>query len=624
MKKFAIMLMALILVVSMATVAFAAGTGAQADPYVIDSLYALTGIDAAPGDTYYQFDASLAGMVLQIMGDENLTFTLAGTPLTPVDGDYEATLVASGTDPIVLKVTNSTAAEIETGAGLMPPQGSMDNPYVIENIYDLYGIDAAPGDTYYVFRAGLAGKVLSIDAAEGLTFQLNGTTLVAEDNVYTATLEPAGPRGAMLLVTNSTAAEIETAAGLMDPLGSEGNPYAINGADELNGIEVPAEGEVNYRISAMLAGKVLVITADDALTVNVNGTDATAVDGVYTIDLVPMGPGGVFVKFSNSSDTEVETEAYITDPLGSENNPYVIGNAYDLTGIDAVPGETYYAISSMLAGKLLVLEADENLTYTLNGEDVEAGAHELVPMGPSIRLVVTNASDEEVEVGAAITDPLGSETNPYVINNAADMTGIDAAPGETYYAISSMLAGKLLVLPADKDLTYTLNGKKVEAGEYELVPAGPVISLVITNASDDEIEVPAAIIEPKGSESNPIQVETGDSKVTVGAGEEVHYIANSKMDGMTLVVKGEGAYVIVNGKKYEAKNGVVSVVLKADGPTISVVIGNAGTKAADLAVTVAFDDNADTGDVSAIFTAIAAAVMSMTGTVALVAKKKEN
>ena len=236
--------------------------------------------------------------------------------------------------------------------------------------------------------------------------------------------------------------------------------------------------------------------------------------------------------------------------------------------------------------------------------------------------------------GAAYVDIIGdlavpgSENNPIVVTDPSQLTGIDVpAGGKVYIAINSQMNGQVLTITAADDLVVTLNGKKLEAanGVYTAVLDGaPVNALVVTNEGKKVAATPAAINEPAGSEENPIQVEAGDSKISVGAGEEIHYIANSKMDGMTLVVKGEGAYVIVNGKKYEAKNGVVSVVLKANGPTISVVIGNAGAKAADMAITVAFDDNANTGDASAIFTAIAAAVMSMTGTVALVAKKKEN
>ena len=73
------------------------------------------------------------------------------------------------------------------------------------------------------------------------------------------------------------------------------------------------------------------------------------------------------------------------------------------------------------------------------------------------------------------------------------------------------------------------------------------------------------------------------------------------MAGKTITVKGEGAYIVVDGKKYEAVNGVVEVKLPTKTGKISVVIGNAGTKAGAFSITVATpSDSADTGDNAAI------------------------
>ena len=75
-----------------------------------------------------------------------------------------------------------------------------------------------------------------------------------------------------------------------------------------------------------------------------------------------------------------------------------------------------------------------------------------------------------------------------------------------------------------------------------------------------------------------------------------------KMAGMTITIKGEGAYAIIDGKKYEAVNGVLEVKLPAKTGKIPVIIGNAGTKAGTFSITVATpsEDNSDTGDNAAI------------------------
>ena len=106
-----------------------------------------------------------------------------------------------------------------------------------------------------------------------------------------------------------------------------------------------------------------------------------------------------------------------------------------------------------------------------------------------------------------------------------------------------------------------------------------------------------------GSEQKPIEV-TDDKKpekAEVAAGEEVHYELGKDLAGQTITVKGEDAYVIVDGKKYEAKDGVVEVKLPSKDAAISVVIGNAGAAAGSFSISIAVpSDSADTGDNSAL------------------------
>ena len=86
------------------------------------------------------------------------------------------------------------------------------------------------------------------------------------------------------------------------------------------------------------------------------------------------------------------------------------------------------------------------------------------------------------------------------------------------------------------------------------------------------------------------------------AGSQLHYELDEKMAGMTITIKGEGAYAIIDGKKYEAVNGVLEVKLPAKTGKIPVIIGNAGTKAGTFSITIATpsEDNSDTGDNTAI------------------------
>ena len=107
-----------------------------------------------------------------------------------------------------------------------------------------------------------------------------------------------------------------------------------------------------------------------------------------------------------------------------------------------------------------------------------------------------------------------------------------------------------------------------------------------------------------GTVQKPIEVteEKKPEKAELAAAEEKHYELDEKMAGQVITVKGEGAYIIVDGKKHEAKNGIVEVKLPEKTGKISVVIGNAGTKAGAFSIAIATpsEDNSDTGDNAAI------------------------
>ena len=109
-----------------------------------------------------------------------------------------------------------------------------------------------------------------------------------------------------------------------------------------------------------------------------------------------------------------------------------------------------------------------------------------------------------------------------------------------------------------------------------------------------------------GTQQKPIEIpadkETVKEEAKVEAGAEQHYELDEKLSGKVITVKGEDAFVIVDGKKCEAVNGVVEVKLPTKTGKISVVIGNAGTKAGAFSITIATPDdtNSDTGDHAAI------------------------
>ena len=126
-----------------------------------------------------------------------------------------------------------------------------------------------------------------------------------------------------------------------------------------------------------------------------------------------------------------------------------------------------------------------------------------------------------------------------------------------------------------------------------------------------------------GTEQKPIEIpadkETVKAEAKVEAGSEQHYELDEKMAGKTITIKGEGAYAIIEGTKYEAVDGVLEVKLPAKTGKIPVIIGNAGTKAGTFSITIATpaEDNSDTGDSAAIVLFGSLMVLSMLATGAL-------
>ena len=105
-----------------------------------------------------------------------------------------------------------------------------------------------------------------------------------------------------------------------------------------------------------------------------------------------------------------------------------------------------------------------------------------------------------------------------------------------------------------------------------------------------------------GTAQNPIAIpadkETVKEEAKVEVGEQKHYELDEALAGKVITIKGENAFIIVDGKKHEAVNGIVEVKLPTKHGKISVVVGNAGTKAGSFSITIATPDdtNSDTGD----------------------------
>lgn len=347
----------------------------------------------------------------------------------------------------------------------------------------------------------------------------------------------------------------------------------------------------------------IILTRDDNVEAFLWSEEEGVADEVY----MPLAPNQSVVVMVRAAEAE---ETYTTPSVEFK------ATAAQVTEI-SMPGdyqvqdaEAWYAVNSMLAGYIIAVNGDD-ASVMVDGV--------VVPAVDGIATAVLNGEGAVILVKVTNGTDMIILPAPTEINAAGDYKATVAAGAEVEYAINSKLAGAVLTVKGEGAYIY-MGGTKYEAvngvASATLDGTGAVIAVKIGNAGTAAGEYELNIAYPP-----TVITAHGEYKATVGAGAEVEYVVNSKLDGAYVTVKGEGAYLIVDGKKIEGKNGVVSTVLTAKAATIKLVVGNAGTASAEYTVVVSA--NPPTGDFGIIAAAVALAV-SAVGGVAVVAKKKED
>ena len=359
-----------------------------------------------------------------------------------------------------------------------------------------------------------------------------------------------------------------------------------------------------YAVNSMLAGYIVVVNGDDASLV-VDGTVIKAVDGVATAVLngegavIPVGVFNAVDMIILPAPTEISTAGDYKATVGAGATVEYAINSKLAGAVLTVTGEKAY----ILVGTTKIDAVDGVATYVLDGE------------GATIAVKVGNAGDASAEYALNIAYP------PVVITATGDYKASVGAGAEVEYVVNSKLAGAVLTVKGEK--AYIVMGDtKVAAvdgvASIVLDGEGATIAVKVGNAGTASAEYALNI-----DYAPETIAATGDYTANVPSKGEVEYAVNSKLDGAVVTVKGEGAYLVVNGKKVEGKDGVVTATLKAEAATISLIVGNASDKAAQYTVNVELlAGNPNTGDMGIIAAAVTMAISAIGG-VAVVAKKKE-
>ena len=441
-----------------------------------------------------------------------------------------------------------------------------------------------------------------------------------------------------------------------------------------------ANGAIFYKLNDVESA-ILTINSANAVIEAFDGCGIEEIEdndpGVLTVKVYTWTEdGSCVIGISSLDPSDAAFTVNVSEPEGFDENPVV------LNGLDSITAEIagglndsfYYIWNATSAGKVtlsitgaewygdaLYMAATEwqdnydeagdwissdpiawddvnpQLTIYVNGTEVVAGTEVVFDVKADDVVVIKVRSlpiyDFEsygysayIDVAGAF-DALGSMNNPIVVNDPSELGGISVPAGEkVYIAISSMLNGQVLTIVGDANTAVYNRTTSVEAANNLFVVelnGVPSNMIVVENKGETDASYIAEIAYPAGSESNPIVLDAmaGVVNASADAGSSTYYLVNGSYNGNYILVSGSGLTVTVNGKAVEAVDGKYYVQL--DGaPVNAIVITNAGTVAAEYAISIT-SGNPDTGD-TGILVAAAAAIITLTGAVAMVAKKKEN
>ena len=485
MRKFSV-LMALLVVLSLVAVVPAMTVSADTTP-IDASLDAVPGsfttdTVTAGGELVYNF-YRIGGTILTI-NDANATITNGEDVITAVDGvlTYNVPPIMPMM-PTTLVVGNTGTEDKAFTLEFAYPLGSMSNPEALE---ELGYIDAtvAVGNTdgyYYTWTAPEAGTVtatissvtegaladLAITnqnsyamrsiSADGVENDFGETEIVIEvsaGDVLSIQAVVLPDEEDWSLPTTDT--DISFYANFAAVPGTENNPivpdyFDIPGSFET--VEIAAGTTVYYQLYNV-GGTILSIEAD--VTVNANGTDHNAKDGVVEFvvpeSLMPRAP--ITLAITNNGDEAAKYTVKFDIPVGAMTNPEIIEELVDINvSLDEGDYDGYYyswtapedgvlsvklestsegtMAEVVLVNGLVVKnasDADENGVISIDVAEGDEVIIQVVGIGDESTNYVVLATNVEVSVDFAAANADSSETET---DDSSDAETDDSSDAET-------------------------------------------------------------------------------------------------------------------------------------------------------------------------------------------------
>lgn len=179
-----------------------------------------------------------------------------------------------------------------------------------------------------------------------------------------------------------------------------------------------ATGTYNVNVTTMggmaMPGIDVYIYADSTLS-DMKAAKQTGENGFVSVVLDSMRPTNQVIV-SNAADTNVELVASLDYAPSTENNPYVVTMAEELTSAKVEAGAAvYYAVSSNLNGMTLTVTGDANTTVTVNGVELVADENGVFTVSltgsPVNQVIIANSGDEAAEYAVELAYP-NTDGNP--------------------------------------------------------------------------------------------------------------------------------------------------------------------------------------------------------------------
>ena len=253
------------------------------------------------------------------------------------------------------------------------------------------------------------------------------------------------------------------------------------------------------------------------------------------------------------------------------------------------------------------------LQILINGKAMTASSAKMnVTAGQVITVEIVSVDGDTYTSDITLQDVAAAEKLTIGNNDIAqnlEYVYVAEQDGTVYVSVVEMLYNGAPVTASalGSSVQMTINGASVSVFEKSYtVQIGDEIAIIVKDYSWDGSGVVSAVVNlsyegfyqhPVGSLNNPVELLYADcptNTIQIAAGTAAWYKLESYYDdsswstvypfeGKYLIVTGEGAYVIVEGTRYDAENGSVKVLM--DDETM-IQIGNDGDSAATFAISV--------------------------------------